>query len=147
MRALLQRVSQASVEVDTETIAHIEQGLLVFLGVFADDDRAGVDYLADKVLGLRVFADAAGLMNLSVQDVAGSVLVVSQFTLTADTRRGRRPGFSNAAPPEQARRLYEQFLSALSDRHSEVQGGRFGADMKVALVNDGPVTILLETPA
>ncbi len=151
MRALLQRVSQASVAVDTETIARIEQGLVVFLGIFPADDRAKVDYLVDKVLGLRVFADAAGLMNLSVQDVAGAVLVVSQFTLAADTRRGRRPGFSSAAPPEQAQLLYEQFLSTLSarysGRHGAVQGGRFGADMKVALVNDGPVTFLLETPA
>jgi len=155
MRALLQRVSQASVAVDTETIARIEQGLVVFLGIFPADDRAKVDYLVDKVLGLRVFADAAGLMNLSVQDVAGAVLVVSQFTLAADTRRGRRPGFSSAAPPEQAQLLYERFLSTLSarysgrysGRHGAVQGGRFGADMKVALVNDGPVTFLLETPA
>ncbi len=146
MRALLQRVSRASVEVDAETIARIGQGLVVFLGVFPDDDRLGVDYLVEKVLGLRIFADAAGLMNLSVRDVAGAVLVVSQFTLAADTRRGRRPGFSSAAPPELAQALYEQFLSTLSDHHSAVHGGRFGADMQVALVNDGPVTFLLETP-
>ena len=147
MRALLQRVSRASVEVDAETIARIGQGLVVFLGIFPDDDRLGVDYLVEKVLGLRMFADAAGLMNLSVRDVAGAVLVVSQFTLAADTRRGRRPGFSSAAPPELAQELYEQFLSTLSDRHRAVHGGRFGADMQVALVNDGPVTFLLETPA
>ncbi len=147
MRALLQRVSRASVEVDAETIARIERGLVVFLGIFPDDDRLGVDYLVEKLLGLRIFADAAGLMNLSVRDVAGAVLVISQFTLAADTRRGRRPGFSSAAPPELAQELYEQFLSVLSDRHSAVQGGRFGADMQVTLVNDGPVTFLLETPA
>lgn len=147
MRALLQRVSRASVEVDAETIARIGQGLVVFLGIFPDDDRLGVDYLVEKLLGLRMFADAAGLMNLSVRDVAGAVLVVSQFTLAADTRRGRRPGFSSAARPELAQELYEQFLSTLRDRHSAVHGGRFGADMQVALVNDGPVTFLLETPA
>ena len=146
MRALLQRVSRASVEVDAETIARIGQGLVVFLGIFPDDDRLGVDYLVEKVLGLRMFADAAGLMNLSVRDVAGAVLVVSQFTLAADTRRGRRPGFSSAAPPELAQELYEQFLSTLSERHAEVESGRFGSDMQVALVNDGPVTFLLETP-
>lgn len=144
MRALLQRVSSASVAVGGTTIAGIERGLLVFLGVFPDDTRAQADWLADRVLGLRIFADADKPMNRSVVDVAGGVLVVSQFTLAADVSHGRRPGFSTAAPPALAERLYEDFLAALRSRHDRVAAGRFGADMQVALVNDGPVTFLLE---
>ena len=144
MRALLQRVSEARVAVDGETIAGIDRGLLVFLGVYPTDGTAEVEWIAEKVLRLRVFADTAGLMNASVMDVAGGVLVVSQFTLAADTSRGRRPGFSTAAPPEIAEPVYEQFLAALRHRWSHVAAGIFGADMMVSLVNDGPVTLLLE---
>jgi D-tyrosyl-tRNA(Tyr) deacylase len=144
VRALLQRVSEARVAVDGNTVAGIERGLLVFLGVYPTDGTAEVEWMAEKVLRLRVFADAAGLMNASVMDVAGGVLVVSQFTLAADTSRGRRPGFSTAAPPEIAEPIYEQFLAALRQRWSQVAAGIFGADMMVSLVNDGPVTLLLE---
>lgn len=144
MRALLQRVSSASVTVGGETIARIDRGLLVFLGVFPDDTTAQADWLADRVLGLRIFPDGDKPMNRSVMDVGGDVLVVSQFTLAADVSRGRRPGFSTAASPDLAETLYESFVAALSARHARVATGCFGADMQVALVNDGPVTFLLE---
>jgi len=144
MRALLQRVSSASVTVDGETIAAIDRGLLVFLGVFPDDTREQGDWLVDRILGLRIFPDDDKPMNRSVTDIGGDVLVVSQFTLAADVSRGRRPGFSTAAPPDLAQRRYEDFLGTLRSRHAGVAAGRFGADMQVALVNDGPVTFLLE---
>jgi len=144
MRALLQRVSEASVTVADETVATIGGGVLVLLGVFPDDGDAEIDYLADKVLGLRIFADGDKAMNRSVMDVDGELLVVSQFTLAADVSRGRRPGFSTAAPPEVAEPRYEQFVAALRARWPKVEVGVFGADMKVALINDGPVTVLLE---
>lgn len=144
MRALLQRVSEASVTVADEKIAGIGQGLLVLLGVYPADGDAEIDYLADKVVGLRIFPDGDKPMNRSVMDVEGELLVVSQFTLAADVSRGRRPGFSTAAPPELAEPRYEQFVSALRARWPKVQTGLFGADMKVALINDGPVTLLLE---
>jgi D-tyrosyl-tRNA(Tyr) deacylase len=144
MRALLQRVTSASVTVDGQTIAAIDRGLVVFLGVFPDDTPGQAEWLADRTLGLRVFPDVDKPMNASVVDVGGAVLVVSQFTLAADVSRGRRPGFSTAAPPELAERLYGDFLDALQARHAPVAAGRFGADMQVALVNDGPVTFLLE---
>ena len=146
MRALLQRVSEASVAVDGETIAAIDQGLLVLLGIFPHDGRTEIDWLVDKILGLRIFADAASRMNLSVMDVAGSVLVISQFTLAADTRQGRRPGFSTAARPPLAQCLYDEFLSVMRSQWDKVECGRFGADMQVTLINDGPVTFLLENP-
>ena len=144
MRALLQRVSEASVSVAGEQIASIGQGLLVLLGVYPDDTEAEIRWLVDKILGLRIFADDEKPMNRSVVDVGGSVLVVSQFTLAADTSRGKRPGFSTAAPPEIAEPLYQKFLAEIRGRHQPVAAGLFGADMKVALVNDGPVTFLLE---
>lgn len=149
MRALLQRVSNASVSVAGEQVGAIEQGLLIFLGIFPDDGEAQIEWLVEKALGLRIFPDAgfpdAGkAMNRSVVDVAGGILVVSQFTLAADVSRGKRPGFSTAAPPEVAEPLYECFLDVLRARHSPVATGIFGADMKVALTNDGPVTFLLE---
>ena len=146
MRALLQRVSRASVDVDGAEIASIGNGLLVFLGVFRDDDEAAAKRLAARTLAARIFADDRKPMNRSVQDVGGAVLVVSQFTLAADTKRGNRPGFGPAAPPEIAEPLYERYLSALREGGGQVATGRFGAAMQVALVNDGPVTILLETP-
>lgn len=144
MKALLQRVSEAAVHVDGETIAQIGPGLLVFLGVVPDDDEAIADQLADKTVGLRIFPDAAKPMNRSVLDIAGEVLVVSQFTLAADTRRGRRPSFSGAAPPEHAEALYGRYIEAVRGRGTRVVSGRFAADMQVSLINDGPVTILLE---
>ena len=144
MRVLLQRVNEASVSINGELVASIDRGLLVFLGIYPEDSAAEVIWLVEKTLGLRIFPDDAKPMNQSVVDVAGGVLVVSQFTLAADVSRGKRPGFSSAAPPELAEPLYEQFLAGLRSRHSPICAGRFGADMQVALVNDGPVTFLLE---
>lgn len=149
MRALLQRVSTASVVVAGEEIAAIELGLLVFVAVFRQDGHAEAERLAERTLRARLFPDevdpAARPMNRSVEDVAGSVLAVSQFTLAADTRRGNRPSFGPAAPPEVARPVYEHYVTALRASGVLVAEGRFGADMAVSLVNDGPVTILLET--
>lgn len=144
MRALLQRVSEASVAVAGESIASIDAGLLVLLGVFSNDTEAQADWLAEKTLMLRIFADDDKPMNRSVMEVGGSVLVVSQFTLAADVSKGRRPGFSTAASPEVAQPLYERFLWQLQQRWAKVESGRFGADMQVALINDGPVTLMLE---
>lgn len=140
---LLQRVLTASVDVDGQRIASIGTGLLVFIGVSTEDTSAQVSWLADKTLGLRIFGDDDKPMNKSVVDVGGEVLVVSQFTLTADTSRGRRPGFSTSALPAIAEPLYLEFVDALA-RELPVQTGQFGADMQVSLVNDGPVTFLLE---
>ncbi len=145
MRAVVQRVSRAAVRVAAEQISRIDQGLLILLGVEQGDDQAAADYLADKVAGLRIFEDPQGKMNLSVADIAGELLVVSQFTLLADCRKGRRPGFSNAARPEQAEPLCDYFVSQLQGRGLRVQTGRFQAEMAVELVNDGPVTILLDS--
>ena len=144
MRALLQRVSSASVTVGGDCVADIGQGLLVLLGLDKGDDQAAAERMLDKLLAYRVFADAEGRMNCSVVDVAGGVLLVSQFTLSADTRKGLRPGFSAAMPPEQAEQLYDYMLAQLQARHARVGAGIFGADMQVSLVNDGPVTFLLE---
>ena len=144
MRILLQRVSSASVAVGASVIARIGPGLLAFVGVFPGDGPEQVEWLVDKTLGLRIFADGHRPMNRSVLDAGGSMLVVSQFTLAGDTSRGRRPSFSAAAPPDQAERLYELYADGLRRRCTDVQTGRFGADMQVALVNDGPVTFLLE---
>jgi D-tyrosyl-tRNA(Tyr) deacylase len=139
VRALVQRVSEASVEVDGNEVARIGPGLLVLLGVRRADGEAEADRLASKLLALRVFEDAEGKMNLSVGDVDGDVLCVSQFTLYGDARKGNRPSFVEAAPPEEAEPLYERVRAALGAR-----GGVFGARMAVSLVNDGPVTLLLE---
>ena len=144
MKGLLQRVSQARVEVDGEIIGAIDQGLLVLVGVEPQDDRASADRLLHKLLNYRVFADADGRMNCSVQDVQGGLLLVSQFTLAADTRKGLRPGFSTAAPPQQAEELFDYLLARARTAWPQVATGQFGADMQVHLVNDGPVTILLE---
>lgn len=145
MKGLLQRVSQARVEVAGEVVGAIDQGLLVLVGVEPQDDRASADRLLHKLLNYRVFADAEGRMNCSVQDVQGGLLLVSQFTLAADTRKGLRPGFSTAAPPQQAEELFDYLLSQARTAWGQVATGRFGADMQVHLINDGPVTILLET--
>ena len=144
MLALLQRVIEAAVSVDSERVASIGPGLLIFVGVLPADTTAIAERLADRALDLRIFPDSAKPMNRSVIDVGGEVLVVSQFTLAADTTRGRRPSFDTAAPPEQAERLYLDFVQRVRARAGLVATGRFGADMKVSLVNDGPVTFLLD---
>jgi D-aminoacyl-tRNA deacylase len=144
MKALLQRVSRASVTVSSECVGEIEQGLLVFLSLDRGDDRAAADRMVDKLLAYRLFADGDGRMNCSVVDVYGGVLLVSQFTLSADTSKGLRPSFSAAMPPSEAAPLYDYILSQLQHRHTHVASGVFGADMQVSLVNAGPVTFLLE---
>jgi D-aminoacyl-tRNA deacylase len=145
MRACIQRVSSARVIIDGETVGEIGLGLLVLLGVAAEDVDADLRWMVDKVIGLRVFEDAEGKMNLALADVGGELLVVSQFTLLGDCRRGRRPSFIGAAPPEQAERMYEQFVEAARQQGIRVATGRFRTHMNVELVNDGPVTILLDS--
>jgi D-aminoacyl-tRNA deacylase len=145
MKALIQRVSSASVTVDQQITAAITTGLLVLLGVEKDDTELQLKKLADKVLKYRVFSDENGKMNLNVQQAAGALLVVSQFTLAADTNSGLRPGFSAAAHPDDALQLYQSFVDYCRSAGIEVATGQFGADMQVALVNNGPVTFLLET--
>ena len=147
MRALLQRVSSASVTVDGEVVGAIEGGLLVLACAMPGDDAAATAKLAEKVSKLRLFKDDAGKMNLSLAQTGGAALVVSQFTLAADTSRGNRPGFSDAAAPAEAEALYLAFADHLTSLSIPVQKGRFGADMSVALVNDGPVTIWLDSDA
>lgn len=144
MRALLQRVSQARVEVAGEVAGAIGKGFVVLLGVTHDDTEAEAIWLAQKVAGLRLFEDSRGKMNLSLDDVAGSVLVVSQFTLYGDARKGRRPSFSHAARPEEAEPLVETFVTALREAGLTVATGQFGAMMEVVIHNDGPVTLLVE---
>lgn len=145
MRALLQRTSGASVVVAGETVGSVGSGLVVFLGVGPSDDDATVEALARRIVELRIFRDAGGRTNSSLIDVGGAVLLISQFTLFADTRRGRRPGFTGAAPPEHAERLYERMAVALRALDVTVATGRFGAEMAVRLTNDGPFTIWLDT--
>ena len=145
MRAVIQRVSRAEVRVEGRPTGAIGRGLVVLLGVERGDEPADADYLADKVLGLRIFPDAEGKMNLSVADIGGDLLVVSQFTICGDCRRGRRPSFDRAAPPADARRLYEYFIHTARRRGFQVPTGVFQAYMEVELVNDGPVTILLDS--
>lgn len=147
MKAVVQRVSQARVEVDGVVTGQIELGLMVLLGVAQDDGPAAADWLVDKIAGLRIFADVDGKMNLSVEQAGGALLVVSQFTLYGDTRRGRRPSFDAAAPPELARRLYEYFVERARARGLRVETGVFQAMMSVHLVNEGPVTLICESPA
>jgi D-tyrosyl-tRNA(Tyr) deacylase len=145
LRIVLQRVERASVTVEGERVSDIGSGLLLLVGVARGDGEAEADWLAEKISGLRVMGDEEGKMNRSVKDVGGAVLAVSQFTLLADTRKGRRPSFVGAAPPEEAERLFDYFCERLREAGVAcVQTGRFGAMMDVALVNDGPVTIVLE---
>ncbi|MBI1353393.1 MAG: D-tyrosyl-tRNA(Tyr) deacylase [Acidobacteria bacterium] len=145
MRAVVQRVTRAEVKVDGATTGRIGAGLLTLLGVGQGDDESDAVYLADKIAGLRIFEDDDGKMNLSVGDIGGAVLVVSQFTLFGDVRRGRRPSFDGAAPPAEANRLYERFCELLRERGLPVETGVFQAMMDVELLNQGPVTILLDS--
>jgi D-tyrosyl-tRNA(Tyr) deacylase len=145
MRAVVQRVSHARVTVANEITGEIGPGLLVYLGVATEDTRSDADYLADKILGLRVFDDADGKMNLSLTNVGGAVLVVSQFTLYGDIRRGKRPSFDNVAPPAQARELYEDFVDKIRAAGVHCETGRFQETMLVDSRNEGPVTILLDS--
>jgi D-tyrosyl-tRNA(Tyr) deacylase len=145
MRAVVQRVSRASVTVEDHVVGEITLGLLVLLGVSAGDTEADVGYLAGKIAGLRIFEDQDGKMNRSVADVGGAVLAVSQFTLYGDVRRGKRPSFDDAARPERAKELYESFVAHIRERGLRCETGQFQAMMSVSLVNDGPVTILLDS--
>jgi D-tyrosyl-tRNA(Tyr) deacylase len=142
---VIQRVKQARVEVDGKVTGEIGNGLLVFLGIAGTDTGKEADYLLDKLIGLRIFADTEGKMNLNLADAAGALLIVSQFTLYADCRKGRRPGFDLAAPPEQARVLYDHFVERARRRGAQVETGVFQASMQVHLVNDGPVTIIVDS--
>lgn len=146
MRAVIQRVSKATVTVGGQTIADIQKGLLVLIGIVDEDAPDDINWLSQKITNLRIFADAAGVMNLSLADCDGEVIVVSQFTLHASTKRGNRPSYIRAAKPEGAIPLYENFISRLeTDLGKKIQTGQFGADMKVSLTNDGPVTICIDT--
>lgn len=144
MRCLIQRVAQAKVEIAGQTVGEVGRGLMVLVCAMQDDDEVNVQQLAKKIANLRIFQDDAGKMNKSVLDVAGEALIVSQFTLAADTSRGNRPGFSNAAKPELGKSLYESFCRQVEAHGIRVATGEFGADMQVSLTNDGPVTIWLE---
>ena len=146
MRVVIQRVSEASVTIDNKQHATIEQGLLILLGITHEDTQEDIDWLVGKIIGMRIFSDPEDKMNLSIQDIDGELLVISQFTLFANTKKGNRPSYIDAARPEVAVPLYEAFLSTLSrKRNKEIKSGVFGADMKVALVNDGPVTIIIDS--
>jgi len=145
MRAVIQRVSRARVTVEARSTGQIERGLLVLLGVATADAEKDAEYLAEKIVGLRIFEDAEGKMNRSVSDIGGAMLAVSQFTLYGDARRGKRPSFDAAARPERARTLYEHFVEHVRSLGLRCETGKFQADMQVELVNDGPVTILLDS--
>lgn len=147
MKIVLQRVKRASVKVDGQVVGMIQHGILVLAGFHQSDTGEILCYMADKCVDLRIFEDAEGKMNLSLKDVAGEVLVVSQFTLYGDCRKGKRPSFSDAAPPARAMEHYQQFLQILRARIPQIQSGIFGARMEVELVNDGPVTLILEKEA
>lgn len=145
MRLVIQRARDARVDVDGKTLGSISHGFVVLVGITHDDTEQDADYLVKKLSGLRVFEDSEGKMNLSVKDVGGKILSISQFTLYGDTRKGNRPSFIHAARPEKAEPLYEYFNSSLRNLGLEVETGRFGADMKVYLMNDGPVTICMDS--
>lgn len=147
MRTVIQRVSQCAVDVDGEVVGSIGPGLLVLLGVARGDEPSAADYLAEKISNLRIFEDDDGKMNRSLMDIQGEMLVVSQFTLLGDCRKGRRPSFIQAAPPEIAARLYLHFVEAVRSKNVHVETGQFQAMMAVKLINDGPVTLVLESPA
>lgn len=145
MIALIQRVSSASVQIHSKSVGQIGKGLLVFLGIEKGDGESEADKLLKKVMAYRVFSDAEDKMNLSVRDISGGLLIISQFTLAAETNRGLRPSFSSALPPAEAEVLYQYFLNQAQAQHDQVACGEFGADMQVSLVNDGPVTFLLKS--
>ncbi len=145
MRAVVQRVCQASVTVEGAVSGQIQKGMLIYLGVTHDDDASDIHWLADKIVNLRMFPDADAKMNLSITDVSGEILLISQFTLYGDCRKGRRPGFDQSADPDLAERLCEEIIEAICDRQIPVQTGRFGAHMEVRSTNDGPVTFLLDS--
>ena len=145
MRVVVQRVKEAGVEVNGEIVGEIGEGFLVLLGVGRDDSEADVNYLVDKILGLRVFEDENGKLNLSIKETRGEALVVSQFTLLGDCRKGRRPSFDQAAPPELAENLYTRFVENLKEKGMRVKTGKFGEIMEVHLTNSGPVTLLLDS--
>lgn len=146
MRVIIQRVSEASVTIDNKVKSSIENGFLILLGITHNDTQEDIDWLTNKIIGLRVFSDEKGAMNVSIKDVDGDLLVISQFTLHASTKKGNRPSFLEAAKPDIAIPLYEDFVSTLSRKHTkEVYTGEFGADMKVRLLNDGPVTITIDS--
>jgi D-tyrosyl-tRNA(Tyr) deacylase len=146
MRAVVQRVTRAKVEVDGGVVGEIGPGVMVLLGVAKTDAARDAEFLAEKITGLRIFSDSAGKMNLSLVETGGAMLAVSQFTLYGDCRKGRRPSFDHAAPAEQARGLYEHFVAAARAKGVRVETGVFQADMAVSLVNDGPVTVIVESP-
>lgn len=145
MRAVIQRVSRASVTVDGETTGEIGAGLLVLLGIHRDDGTKEIQWMVDEIINLRIFEDEKGKMNYSLLDTGGAMLIVSQFTLYGDCRKGRRPGYSTAAPPESAKNLYQQFIDSIKQKNISTSNGRFQAHMDVELVNDGPVTLLLDS--
>jgi D-tyrosyl-tRNA(Tyr) deacylase len=145
MRAVVQRVTEARVEVDERLVGRIETGLLVYLGIHKTDELADIEYICDKVVGLRVFEDSFGKMNLSIREVAGSLLLVSQFTLYGDCRKGKRPSFDDAAPPEKPTRLYDVLIEKCRERGITVETGVFREMMKIYSINDGPVTLLLDS--
>lgn len=145
MRSILQRVTHASVEVDGDIVGEIGNGLLILLGVSDGDTESDLKYIADKALNLRIFSDENDKMNLSVKDINGEILVVSQFTLYGDCRKGRRPSFDGAGKPDYANEMYEKFIAYCAESGLKIQHGIFGADMKVSLLNDGPVTIMLDS--
>jgi D-tyrosyl-tRNA(Tyr) deacylase len=146
MKTVIQRVASASVTIDNQIVAKISQGLLIFVGIEDADNQEDINWLTSKIVNLRIFADANNVMNLSVKDIDGEVIIVSQFTLHAATKKGNRPSYIKASKPEIAIPLYEKFISQFENEiGKKVQTGQFGADMKVALVNDGPVTIVIDT--
>ena len=146
MRAVVQRVSQASVTVDGSVTGSIERGLLVFLGVGKEDTQKDIDFIADKIVNLRIFECDEGKMNLSVKDIGGGILLISQFTLYGDCRKGRRPDFMAAGPPNMAKRIYEETIAAVKEKGVPVETGVFAAHMDIDSINDGPVTLVLESP-
>ena len=145
MRVIVQRVNRAQVSVEGQVIGAIQRGLLVFVGIRKEDTEKDLQWLADKIIHLRIFEDTEGKMNKSLADIEGEMLIISQFTLYGDCRKGRRPGFSNAAPPLHAEPLYQQFIAEIKTKGIQVATGTFQADMQVELVNDGPVTLLLDS--